>query len=183
MNQKTSKQIRILAIALTARGFGYCVMQNNVMLECGKKEVKGNKNLQSVSKIEKLMNQFLPSVLVLQDVNATSCRRAPRIKALYKQVIELAAKQKCKVTLFTGEKLRTTLVGNVKGTKYQMAESLAQKYPTELAAKLPPKRRLWESESGRMDIFDGVALAVVFRLKQTKCASGYSPSLACQLED
>jgi hypothetical protein len=162
MNQTASKQIHVLAIALTARGFGYCAMENQVILECGNKEVRGNKNPNSVSKIEKLMRQFLPSVLVLQDVNATGCRRAPRIKALHQQVIGLAAKQKCKVVLFTGKKLRLKLLGDVKGTKHEMAEMLAKIYPVELAAKLPPKRRLWENEDRRMDMFDGVGLAIVF---------------------
>lgn len=135
------------------------------MLECGNKGVKGNKNQQSVSKIEKLMRQFLPGVLVLQDVNAKGRHRAPRIKALHRQIIELAAKQKCKVALLSGNTLRITLLGDVKGTKHEMAESLAQKFPVELAGKLPQKRKLWESEDGRMDIFDAVALAVVFRMK------------------
>ena len=168
MNQTASKQIRILAIALTARGFGYSVMENNVMLECGHKEVRGNKNSQSVFKIEKLLKQFLPSVLVLQDVNATDCRRAPRIKTLHRHVIELAAKYKLKVTLLSGKLLRELLLGDAKGTKHEMAEMLAKKYPVELAAKLPPKRRPWENEDGRMDMFDAVGLAVVFRLKKTK---------------
>ena len=163
MNQTASKQIRILAIALTARGFGYCVMENQVMLECGHKEVRGNKNLQSIFKIEKLLKQFLPSVLVLQDVNATGCRRSPRIKTLHRQVIEMAAQSKLKVTLLSGKSLREVLLGDVKGTKHEMAEMLAKKYPVELAAKLPPKRRAWENEDGRMDMFDAVGLAIVFR--------------------
>jgi|SRR5665213_2204627 len=165
MNQTVSKQTRILAVALTARGFGYCVMENQVILECGNKGVKGNKNLQSVSKIEKLMKQFLPNALVLQDVSGANSRRAPRIKALHQQVIGLAAKQKCRVVLFTGEKLRITLLGDIKGTKHQMAEFLVQKYPAELTNKLPPKRRFWKNEDGRMDIFDAVALAVVFWIR------------------
>ncbi len=41
MNQTTSKQIRILAIALTARGFGYCVMENQVILESWKQGGEG----------------------------------------------------------------------------------------------------------------------------------------------
>jgi hypothetical protein len=162
MNQTASKQIRILAIALTARGFGYCVMENQVILESGNKGVEGNKNSQSVFKIEKLLKQFLPSVLVLQDVNAEGCRRAPRIKTLHRQIIELAANRKIKVSLFSGKLLRIALLGDVKGTKHEMAEFLAQKYPVELAAKLPPKRRAWENEDGRMDMFDAVGLAVVF---------------------
>lgn len=158
-----SKQIRILAIALTARGFGYCVMENQVMLECGHKEVDGNKNLNSVAKIERLMKQFLPHILVLQDVNAANSRRAPRIKALHKRVIGLAAKQKCKVTLFTKGELRIALLGDARGTKYKMAEMLAAQFPDKLASRLPPKRKLWKSEDGRMDIFDAVALGMAFR--------------------
>lgn len=179
MNQTTSKQNRILAIAPTARGFGYSVMEGHLILECGNKGVKGNKNLQAISKIERLMKQFLPGVLVLPDVNAKGCHRSSRIKALHRQIIGLAAKQKSKVMLFSGESLRNALLGDVKGTKHEMAEMLAQKYPVELAAKLPPKRRAWENEDGRMDIFDAVAPAVVFRMSEKRNAqvSGIIPNV------
>ena len=59
-----SKQVRILAIAPTARGFGYSVMEDEAILECGYKGAKKNKNAKSVSKIEKLMKQFLSDVVV-----------------------------------------------------------------------------------------------------------------------
>jgi Holliday junction resolvasome RuvABC endonuclease subunit len=168
MDQTTSKQIRILAIAPSARGFGYSVMEGDSILECGNKGAKGNKNVRAITKLEKLMKQFLPGVLVLPDVNAKGCHRAPRIKALHRQVIELATMQKCKVALFSGEQLRIALLGDVKGTKHEMAEMLAQKYPVELAAKLPPKRRAWENEDRRMDIFDAMAMAVVFGVDRTR---------------
>ena len=166
MNKNTSKQIRVLAIALTARGFGYCVMENDVMLECGNKRVKGDKNSQAVSKIEKLLKRFVPGVLVLQDVNALGSRRAPRIKALHQQIIELAGKQKLKVALLSGNLLRDALLGDARGTKHEMAEMLAKKYPVELAVKLPPKRRPWENEDARMDIFDAVALAAAYQIRK-----------------
>jgi len=151
MNQSISKRVRVLAIALSARGFGYSVMEDHVILESGNKGVKGNKNLHSVSKIERLMSPFQPSVLVLPDVNAKGCRRASRIKALHRQVIGLAEKRKCKVALVSGNRLRVALLGDAKGTKHELAETLAQKFPAELAGKLPPKRRPWENEDGRMD--------------------------------
>jgi hypothetical protein len=162
MNQTMSKQVRILAIAPTARGFGYCVMEDGAILECGYKGAKKNKNAKSVSKIEKLMNHFLPSCMVLQDLDAIGCRRAPRIKALHRQVAGLAGQHKCRVTLFSGKKLRRSLLDNEKGTKHEMADKLAKQFPIELAGKLPPKRRPWENEDGRMDMFDAVGLAVVF---------------------
>lgn len=58
--------------------------------------------------------------------------------------------------------MRGALLGDVKGTKHEMAELLAQKFPAELAARMPRKRRAWENEDGRMDMFDAVGLAVVF---------------------
>ena len=48
------------------------------------------------------------------------------------------------------------------GTKQACAETLAAKFPVELASRLPPKRRPWMSEDPRMDIFDAVGLAAVF---------------------
>ena len=168
MNQTMSKQVRILAIAPTARGFGYCVTEDEAILECGYKGVRGNKNCKSVFKIEKLMKQFLPDVVVLQDVYAEGCYRAPRIKALHRKIVGLAANHKCKVKLFSGNQLRDALLGDVKGTKHEMAELLARKYPVELAGKLPPKRRPWENEDGRMDMFDAVGLVAVFWMKRAK---------------
>lgn len=162
MNQKASKQIRILALAPTARGFGYSVMEDRMFLENGYKTVRGDKNLHSVSKVEKLMRQFLPNVVVLQDVNANGSHRAPRIKVLHHKVVELVESRRCQVTLFSGRTLRRKLLHDVKGTKQEMAEALAKQYPSQLGAKLPPKRRSWDSEDGRMDMFDAVGLAVVF---------------------
>ena len=62
--------------------------------------------------------------------------------------------------------LKFALIGDAKGTKQEMAEMLAQKYPCELAGKLPPKRRSRENEDGRMDAFDAVGPALVFRMLQ-----------------
>jgi hypothetical protein len=49
-----------------------------------------------------------------------------------------------------------------------MAEQIGKLFPDQLASKVPPKRKLWKSELSRMDIFDAVGLAVVFRLKHMK---------------
>jgi hypothetical protein len=38
---------------------------------------------------------------------------------------------------------------------------LAQRFP-ELAAKLPPKRKIWQSEDYRMSIFDAASLGVAY---------------------
>ena len=169
MNQITSKQFRILAIALSTRGFGFVVMEGQkTIIECGGRVADGDKNVQSLTKMKKLLNFYRPGVLVLQDVEAKGSRRAPRIKTLNRRIKGVAEKRKIEVKLISGKQLRSLLLGNPKGTKQEMAEKLAKDFPDELASRLPPKRKQWKSEDSRMDIFDAMALAVVFRMKRAK---------------
>lgn len=167
MNQTTSKQLRILAIALSTRGFGFVVLEGQkTIIECGGRATTGeDKNAQSMAKAEKLLHFYQPDALVLQDVDAKGSRRAPRIKTLNRKVEVLAKKRKVRVKLISGKQMRTLLLGNPNGTKHEMAEALAARFPDELASRLPPKRKPWKSEDGRMDIFDAMALAVVYRMK------------------
>ena len=133
------------------------------MLECGNKGVEGNKNSQSVSKIEKLMKQFLPEC---SGAARCECQRVPSCapnQSLAPASHRVGGKTKVQGRAFFWKTLRIALLGDVKGTKHEMAELLAQKFPVELAGKLPPKRRAWENEDGRMDMFDAVALGMVFR--------------------
>jgi hypothetical protein len=140
----------------------------NAIIECGGRVADGDKNAQSLAKVKKLLDFYRPGVLVLQDVEAKGSRRAPRIKTLNRQIIATAEQQKIEVKLISGNQLRSVLLGNPKGTKPEIAEKLAAQFSDELASRLPPKRKPWQSEDSRMDIFDAVALALVLRLKGVK---------------
>jgi hypothetical protein len=168
MTHQHPKQFRLLAVALTSRGLGYAVLEGEKsLIESSHMSVrKGDKNKQCLTKVEKLATFYRPDVLVLQDVTAKGSRRAPRIKRLHEEVIGLARKQKIKVELISEAQLRTLLLGDPRVTKHEIAEMLAKFSPDELALRLPPKRRAWESADSRMDIFDAVALAVAFRMSK-----------------
>lgn len=164
MNQ-ISKTFRILAISLSTRGFGYAVIEGeNMIVECGKKRIYGDKNAGSLAGIEKMIARYQPSHFVLQDVKAKGARRDKRIKKLHQKVVTLAAKHKIKAAEISGKELRSTLLGNEDGTRQEIAELLAKRFPDELASRLPQKRRAWESEDARMDIFDALALAVSWKI-------------------
>jgi len=136
------------------------------LVDWGVKVVKGNKNVQSLVKVEKLMEFYWPDVLMLQDVATKGSRRGPRIKSLNRQIIKMTRKRKLKVALFSGKQLRRFLLGNANGTKQEMAEMIAGRFPEELPSRLPPKRRPWTSEDSRMDIFDAAALVVAFHMRK-----------------
>jgi hypothetical protein len=138
----------------------------NVFIAHGHKIVEGeDKNVKSSTWVEELIARYQPGILVLQDVAAKGSRRAPRIKLLHRQIVKSAGKRKIQVELISAMKLRIMLLGNTKATKQEMAELLARQFPDDLAERLPPKRKPWKSEDSRMDIFDAVALAVVFRMR------------------
>jgi Holliday junction resolvasome RuvABC endonuclease subunit len=160
MNQ-TSPHFRSLAIALSTRGFGYAVTEGKqTLIAYGNTVINQDKNIRSLVHIEKLITRYQPDVLILQDVNAKGTHRAPRIKALHRKVTALAKKNKLKVVTISGKELRIALLGNEAGTKQEMAELLAKNLPAELASRLPPKRKSWQSEDARMDIFEAVGLAL-----------------------
>ena len=167
MRRPDPKRHRLLAIALSSRGLGYAVIEGEKFLvDYGNMSVKGDKNRQCLARTKRLFELYLPDLLVLQDVTAKGSHRAPRIKTLNQQIIETASKRRLRVALFSGKQLRNILLGNIRGTKYEVAQLLAKRFPDELTLRLPPKRRPWESADARMDTFDAVALAVAFRMRE-----------------
>ena len=157
------KSVRILAVAPLSRGLGYAGMEGPTRLVAsGNKAILGDKNAGSLARVKKFIQFYQPDVLVLPDVNAADTRRAKRIKILQRKIVAVAKKRQLKVRLISVTQVRGKLLGDAKGTKQAVAQTLAEKFPVELASRLPPKRRVWMSEDPRMDIFDAVGLAVAF---------------------
>jgi hypothetical protein len=141
-------------------------MEGNTLVEHRNKVFSADKNANSLTQIEKLITRHQPDVLVLYDVKAKGIYRWPRIKELHRSVVTLAKMRQLKVATVSGIELRTLLLNDPKGTKHDLAERMAKQFPDELASRVPPKRKPWTSEANRMDIFEAVALAVGFVMKQ-----------------
>ena len=166
MNQISPKHFRILAIAPSTRGFGFAVLEGQeTLVDWGVKTVKGDKNKQSLAKVEKLITHYQPGVLVLEDASAKGSRRSPRIRKLSQQIIKMAEARKMIVKLFSRDQVMKTFIADGQGTKHALAEILAKRFPEELGLQLPPKRKPWMSEDYHMSIFDAVALVLMLRLK------------------
>jgi Holliday junction resolvasome RuvABC endonuclease subunit len=169
MNKIQPKHFRILAIAPSTVGFGFAVLEGqDTLVDWGVKKVKGDKNVQSLAKAEKLIAHYQPGILVFEDASAKNSRRSPRIRKLCQQIIKMAAARKVSVKLFSRDQVMKTFIADGLGTKHVLAEIIAKRFPDELGSRLPPERKPWMPEDSRMNIFEAVALAMVFRLKYTK---------------
>ena len=63
-----SKQIRVLAIAPSTRGVGFAILEGQgTLVDWGVKSVSGDKNIQSLAKVEELIALYRPGVVALQD--------------------------------------------------------------------------------------------------------------------
>ena len=172
MRKIRSKQHRILAIAPTARGFGFAVLEDEeTLVDWGIKATTGDKNAKSLENVDALIDHYHPEVLVMENHNAKGSRRALRIRKLSEEIIALAAKRRVKVTLFTQKQIKKVFFPKKPGTKYQVATLLTKRFSEELGNRLPPKRKPWMSEDSRMDIFDAVALVLVHRIRKARRTS------------
>jgi hypothetical protein len=95
-----------------------------------------------------------------------NARRDPRIKRLNRQIIAMAKKEKLSVALFSDAQVKKVLLAGEKGTRHDLAEMVAKRFPDQLAFNLPPKRQIYKSEDSRMDFFYAVALALTLRLQK-----------------
>src|SRR5882724_8865990 len=161
MTRSNEKNLRIIAITPSTRGFGFAVVEGGTLIDWGVKSVKGNKNSQCILKVEELIAHYHPGVMVLEDHSAKGSRRSPRIRILGEQIIAIAKKQKITVTLFSRQQVRKAFFSDGNGTKDALAEILAKRFPEELGFRLPAKRRPWMSEAYQMGIFDAVSLALM----------------------
>jgi Holliday junction resolvasome RuvABC endonuclease subunit len=163
------KHNRILAIAPSTRGFGFALLEGQeTLVDWGVKQVKGDKNAQCLVRVEELISLYQPDLIVLESTGAKNSRRAPRIRDLTQKIIALAATRNVRAKMFMREQVRRVFFADGKGTKQALAEILAKRFPEDLSSRVPPKRRPWMSEDGRMDIFDAVALVLVYRFMKAK---------------
>ena len=75
----------------------------------------------------------------------------------------LAEKRGVKVLVLSRKQVREVFFAEGMGSKDSLAEILVERFPDELGARLPRKRRTSTSEDHRMAMFEAVALALAFR--------------------
>src|SRR5437016_10027402 len=98
MSRSNEKNLRIIAIAPSTRGFGFAVLEGETLIDWGVKTVKGDKNKQCLPKVRKMIAHYQPGVMVLEDHSAKGSRRSSRIRVLGEQIIAIARSQKVTVT-------------------------------------------------------------------------------------
>ena len=155
---------RVLAVHATSKGIGYAVFEGpQSPIDWGVTSVgAGEKNTKCLALVQELVGRFCPDVLVLEDVGAKSSRRSERVRRLYRSIETFAGSRAIEIHRYSRADLRRCFdEGFGASRKPEIAQTLATLLP-ELAHRIPPVRKLWQSEDVRMGIFDAAALAYTF---------------------
>jgi Holliday junction resolvasome RuvABC endonuclease subunit len=164
MNPAYKKDTRVLAIDPSTRGFGFAVLEgSNRLIDWGVRETKTDKKRRSLKLMAELIEQYQPSVVVVEDYEGNGSRRCRRVGELINDISKLASKRKVKVRAVPKAKVKQAFAEVGASNKQEIAVAIANRFP-ELAPRLPRFRKPWMSEDYRMSIFDAVALALTFFL-------------------
>src|SRR6266481_1416874 len=98
MSRAYTKDICVLAIDPSTRGFGFALLEGPTrLIDWGVKETKTNKSRRSLKLIDDLIERYQPNVIVVEDYAGKGSRRCRRVGNLIKDILKLAMKRKIRV--------------------------------------------------------------------------------------
>lgn len=162
MTIPSSGALLVIAIAPMTRGFAYVVFEGSQWpIDWGVKEVRGDKNRESLKCIKQLIEWFRPDALLLEGPAGKGVYRSERIRNLVRNIERLAARASLPLHQVPRAQIRARFAPIDATTKHEIAQAIVTQLP-ELEPWLPHKRRPWESQDPRLSIFDAAALVFTF---------------------
>ncbi len=158
MKQNQTDNALILAIFPSVRGFGFALFHGAwVPIDWGFRHVHGDKNENALEKVQKLIDDYAPDTLLLEDHAGEGSRRSARVETLIDDLADLATVKSIAVKRYARDQIRECFAEFGATTKYEIAQAISRSLP-EFPPQLPPERKIWLPEDYRMSIFDAVSL-------------------------
>ena len=152
-----------MSLYANSRGFAFVVFEGTLSLYDWRiVEVRGpKKDEECLHKITAILDRSEPDVLILQDTGPSGTPRASRLVALNNAVEAAAHQRSIPVFKYSRAEVYSCFASAGFANKESLAEFIAEHIPA-FEQYVPPPRKPWKSEDGRMGIFDAAALALVF---------------------
>ncbi|MGO8953561.1 MAG: hypothetical protein ACLPWS_08895 [Rhodomicrobium sp.] len=125
----------VSSIAPASRGFGYVLFAARAEpVNWGVKEIRTgkSKNRQVLAKIEVMLGEIVPAVLVLEDRRHKECRRSVCINVLLKRIAALGEAQGLTINCHSRRE-----IGNAFGKKGKSKDAIAARIVDEVTPPRP----------------------------------------------
>lgn len=159
--QATSYE-RILGIDPYRRGFGFVVLElNGRLIDWGLVTFPVESFVAFEARLRRLVDRYAARVLATE--NCSQSRKGARARRLVSRALLLAHQWDMQTVVSRAHDVRAALALHERATKHEVAERLADLLP-ELADYVPPKRKPWETEIERINVFDAAGFAAAAML-------------------
>jgi len=149
-----------LAIHPTPRGFGWVLFEGPLVpVDWGIASAKVNKSAQCMKRFKQLLDQYQPSVLILEKFEENDSNRGERIRELAQTMQGCADNRDMDTPVYGREEVSAAVTGNPKASRHVVARAVSERLPI-LRHRMPEPRKLWQSEDNRQCLFDAAALGI-----------------------
>jgi LmbE family N-acetylglucosaminyl deacetylase len=162
---KPPREQLVLAFYPNTRGFAFVLFEGPFApVDWGLVRLRGaEKNRTGVARLAELLSRQRPDVVLLEDMFDGNSRRHDRIRDLNAAAQEAASRAGIECIHYSQKQVHAQFVELGAPKRYARAAFIARRIPEfQRLRLLPPPRKVWNSESARMAIFDAAALAITF---------------------
>ncbi len=152
-----------LGIHTTARGFGWAVLEGPFSAyDHGVFTAKGrDKNQRCLARVDRLIDEFAPEVLILESFDKESSMRSKRIRELCLSIVNRAADRGIAVAVYRRSDVQEAFSGVGARTREEVADATRRNLPM-LNARWPEKPAPGDGEDKRLAIFTAAALVLTW---------------------
>ena len=144
----------------TSRGFGWVAFEGPFQpFDWGLVYARGDKNAVCLARLEAILDRLKPEVLVLEEFDRRTTKRANRIAHLTTSAAAAAAMRSVQVTTYALGDIRSAFAEAGATTRREINETVAT-HVDAFRHRLPPPRKPWESEDRRSALFAAAALVL-----------------------
>src|SRR5882672_2999161 len=97
-----------VALDLTSQGFGYAVFDGpKVLVDWGTRMVYGDVHAESITRLKALLDWYMPSTIVIEDMTARGCMKRDGVRAVAVDVCRLASDMDIRVIRVARRSMQT----------------------------------------------------------------------------
>jgi hypothetical protein len=152
----------VLAAHPTSRGFGWVLFENpQTPVAWSIVHARPGRDQHLASRFERLLDRYEPAVFVLEAFESSTSRRHPRIQQLCRTMLHEASVRAVDTKIFDREVIAAVFAETGATTRDAIARIIAARIEA-FSYRLPPKRKLGDSEDARQSLFNAAALALTY---------------------
>lgn len=149
-------RIRVLGLASTTRGFAFAVLEGpDGLVDWGIRRTAPTRDAMERA-LRPILRAGQPSLLAIRDVKGSLKRR--RGQLFFDVVKDIAEDREIHLNELSKAEIQA-LSHSERQAKWDVALAMSLSFP-EIARRLPPRRKPWQSEDDRIGLFLAVAAGV-----------------------